>query len=481
MSVEPELLGFPEGISFALDETIALSMTDSTGKFVYVNDAFCILSKYSRDELLGKRHDMLNSDYHSEHFFQEVLQTIQSGAKWKGVIRNKAKDGSIYWVQDKIIPQIGKDGIPESYICISRDITELMFKEENLKISLNSLCSIATALNESSIIVILDPDGKITYANDHYCDISKYSKEELVGEKQSILNSGLHPESFFKNIWKVINQGKVWKGEIFKKAKDGSFYWIYSTIVPVQSSDGKIKNFVEISHDITSRKKSEEMLMRTEKLSVIGELAAGVAHEIRNPLTSLRGFARLLKENNTINRDMYLDIIIDEIERINHIVNDFMVLAKPYVAEFKEKKILPIVMQVISLLESECHLNNIQIHLIYQESFDEVTVLCDQHQLKQVFLNLIKNGIEAMPKGGDIHVSLTIDEENVCIDIKDNGLGMSEQMIKRIGEPFYSTKEQGTGLGLMVSFNIIQNHKGTINVTSQPDQGTNFRIQLPKS
>ncbi|OCA87724.1 hypothetical protein A8F94_07680 [Bacillus sp. FJAT-27225] len=480
MAVQPDFQSMPNDIMVALERTISLSVTDSTGMIVYVNEVFCNETKYQREELLGKNHTLLNSGHHSESFFKTLWATIRSGETWKGAIRNKAKDGSLYWVENEIVPQLGNDGLPETYICISRDITEYKLKEENMKISINSLCSVAKALNESSIIVILDPEGKITYANENYCGLSKYTMEELLGEEQSLLNSGLHPESFFRNIWNTINQGKVWKGEIFKKAKDGTYYWLYSTIVPVLGPDGEVLNFVEISHDITSRKKTEEMLMRTEKLSVIGELAAGVAHEIRNPLTSLRGFARLLKENHTTNRDMYLDIIMDEIERINHIVNDFMVLAKPYVVEFKKKELLPIIKHVVSLLESECHLNNIQIQLVTNGDMSGVTVFCDEHQLKQVFLNLIKNGMEAMPKGGNIVVLLSTDKENVYIDIKDNGLGMSEQMLNRLGEPFYSTKEQGTGLGLMVSFTIIHNHKGTIKATSELDKGTTFRIQMPK-
>lgn len=480
MDTEKAFHYFANDIKDALDESIIIAITNNNGTIIYVNEAFCEVSKYSKDELLGKDHNILNSGYHPKGFFQDLWKTIGSGKTWTGAIKNKAKDGCMYWVQTTIVPQLDESGKPYCYVSIRTDITEHKLTEENLKNTLKSLSDITYALDESSIVAVTDPKGLITYVNETFCEISKYTREELIGKDHRILNSSFHPKAFFTDLWNTIRQGKVWKGEIKNKAKDGSYYWVYTTIVPLLSEEGEIEQFVSIRNDITSRKKTEEVLIRTEKLSVIGELAAGVAHEIRNPLTSLKGFAKLLRDEDLTNKDMYLDIILDEIERINHIVSDFMTLAKPFVVEFKEKKFLPLVMHVISLLESECHLNNIQVNLLYFEDFDHITVYCDEHQLKQVFLNLMKNAIEAMPLGGDIDVTLSTEKNEIKLEIKDNGIGMSAQMLERLGEPFYSTKEQGTGLGLMVSKNIIQNHNGTMRVDSEPGVGTKFVIFLPQ-
>lgn len=342
----------------------------------------------------------------------------------------------------------------------------------------SNLRDIKAALDESSIVAMTNAQGIITYVNDKFEEISKYKKEEIIGKTHSILNSGYHSKLFFKNLWKTIGSGQVWKGEIRNKAKDGSYYWVDTTIVPFMNKKGKPYQYLAIRNDITEKKRTEEILNRQDKLAAVGQLAAGVAHEIRNPLTSMKGYAEFLLEDETDNqRREFMEIILDEINRVNHIVEDFMVLAKPKAVDLEEKNIIPIIKNVLSLLEFDARKKKVRMH--FEANKDIVQIECDEDRLKQVFLNFVKNGIEAMPNGGDIIVKVNVTDSQVQISIQDTGVGIPEDKLKKIGEPFYTTKKNGNGLGLMVSYKIIESHNGTVYIESELNKGTTFNIVLP--
>lgn len=241
---------------------------------------------------------------------------------------------------------------------------------------------------------------------------------------------------------------------------------------------GEITALISVSRDITSRNRMEELLRRSEKLTTVGQLAAGVAHEIRNPLTTLRGFLQLQQETNKLNH-RHLDLMLSELDRINLIVGEFLILAKPQAVHFQERDIRFILGDVISLLDSQAHLHGVE--FVLNASSDSAMVHCEENQLKQVFINLLKNGMEAMPNGGSIRIRLDHDEElnRVRIEIKDEGIGIPEEMMPKLGEPFFTNKESGTGLGLMVSQRIIQSHKGMMDIKSVMNKGTTVIIDLP--
>lgn len=348
---------------------------------------------------------------------------------------------------------------------------------EDLKITLKELADLRKALNEATIFSITDGYDRISYVNDKFCHLYKYTREELIGKKHDLFFSEFHPPSFFNHIWETLKNGEVWNGEILNKAKDGTKIWLDTTFVPFVDLNGEHYQHIAIQYDITERKKTEETLRKTEKLSMIGELAAGIAHEIRNPLTTIRGFVQLFTESG--NKREYSDTILDEIERINFIVNEFMVFAKPHTVYFNNCDVKSILISVIKFLEPEALLNNVIIE--YQFPSEEVVLNGEKNQLKQVCLNLIKNSIEAMPSGGKITISIETADHDILIKIKDEGVGMEEEQVKRLGEPFFTTKDDGNGLGLMVSYKIIQNHKGTLRVKSKPNQGTSFIIIFKNS
>ncbi|PGY14199.1 PAS domain S-box protein [Bacillus sp. AFS031507] len=465
-------------IKAALDASTIVAITNPVGTIIFVNDKFEEISKYKKEEIIGQNHRIINSGYHSKEFFKDLWRTIQAGQIWRGEIRNKAKDGTFYWVDTTIVPFLNKKGKPVQYIAIRSDISDRKKAEEHLKETIKENIDIKFALDQSSIVAFTDAKGIITSVNDKFCEISKYNREELLGKDHNILNSGYHSKDFFKNLWKTIGSGNVWKGEIRNKAKDGTYYWVDTTIVPFINGQGKPYQYLAIRNDITERKKTEEVLHRQDKLAAVGQLAAGVAHEIRNPLTSMKGYAEFLQlDEKDPERMEFLSIILDEIERVNTIVEDFMVLAKPKAVELEEKNVVPVIKNVVSLLEFEARKKNVL--LTFDCNHEIIQIECDENRLKQVFLNFIKNGIEAMPNGGELHVKTIIHDNNVQISIQDTGVGISKEKLKKLGEPFYTTKKNGNGLGLMVSFKIIESHNGKVFVESEPNKGTTFNILLP--
>jgi two-component system sporulation sensor kinase A len=228
--------------------------------------------------------------------------------------------------------------------------------------------------------------------------------------------------------------------------------------------------------DISERKHVEEMLRRSEKLSILGELAAGIAHEIRNPLTAMRGFTQLLSSTSDESKK-YCDFILPEIDRINFIVSEFLFLAKPQAMDLQANDPLVLLEDVIYFLESQANLNNVQIETTFEPDIPLVT--CGNNQLKQVFMNILKNAIESMPSGGTVHILAKAQHNDVVFTFTDQGDGIPEELIPSLGRPFFTTKEKGTGLGLMISARIIEAHQGKLAIRSEINKGTTVEISLP--
>lgn len=464
-------------IRYALDQSSIVAITDAEGIITYVNEKFIEISQYEEHELIGKSHSIINSGYHSQEFFADLWCTIKQGKTWNGEICNRAKDGEIYWVDTTIVPFM-KKGKPYQYISIRSDISRRKRAESDLRVSIKELEDMYYAINQSSIVAITDEKGIIVDVNDKFSEVSGYKRSELIGHTHQLVNSGYHSKEFFDDMWKTIQNRKVWNGEIRNRAKDGSYYWVDTTIVPFYTVEGKPFQFLALRYDITERKQTEEMLHRQDKLAAVGQLAAGVAHEIRNPLTSMKGYTEYLQlDEKDENRLEYLGIIMDEINRVNEIVEEFLELSKPQPLILETKNIVPIIQNVLSLTEFDARKKNVI--LFFDCYHEEILIRCDENRLKQVLLNFVINGIEAMPDGGEIKVVTELKEEKVHISIIDTGVGMPPDQLRRIGEPFFTTKKSGNGLGLMISFKIIESHLGRVFVESEVNKGTVFNIVLP--
>ncbi|WP_337035769.1 ATP-binding protein [Paenibacillus illinoisensis] len=326
-------------------------------------------------------------------------------------------------------------------------------------------------------IHITDLDGKVLRVNRAFEQLYGWRSREVENRRLKIIPPEAEEEMKQQHA-QLIEGLSITSNETIWMKKDGTRVEVSVSTAPVRDELGEITALISVSRDITSRNRMEELLRRSEKLTTVGQLAAGVAHEIRNPLTTLRGFLQLQQETNKLNH-RHLDLMLSELDRINLIVGEFLILAKPQAVHFQERDIRFILGDVISLLDSQAHLHGVE--FVLNASSDSAMVHCEENQLKQVFINLLKNGMEAMPNGGSIRIRLDHDEElnRVRIEIKDEGIGIPEEMMPKLGEPFFTNKESGTGLGLMVSQRIIQSHKGMMDIKSVMNKGTTVIIDLP--
>lgn len=224
------------------------------------------------------------------------------------------------------------------------------------------------------------------------------------------------------------------------------------------------------------KRQTEELLQRSDKLAAVGQLAAGVAHEIRNPLSVISGFIQLLKKDQ---KDFqHYDVMLKELKRIDQITTELLLLSKPQNLCLQTKKLNNIIQEVVTFLETQAKKNNI--YISFKRPAEEYFIKCDENQMKQVIINLIKNAGEAMPGGGNIIVELMQAGSYVKLQINDEGKGLPREALEKLGEPFYTTKEAGTGLGLMVSFKIVENHNGKMQFSSEVGKGTTVEVLIPK-
>lgn len=323
-------------------------------------------------------------------------------------------------------------------------------------------------------ICSFDRAGRFTKVNPAAERITGYSADELLDMSIEDLIEPAELEKWTKQFTLSL-EGITSTDEVTFRNKEGQIRILSVVYVPI-IIEQVIRGVYWIANDVTERKRAEELLIKSEKLSVVGQLAAGVAHEIRNPLTSLKGFVQLLQEKID-GYDTYLDIMVSELERINFIVSEFLVFAKPQRVHFQPKDLHQMLKNTVALLNTKAIMSNVEIKDEIQELLP--LVFCDENQIKQVFINVLNNSIEAMPEGGTIRLGGNCKDGQVTLSFSDEGVGISENRLTRIGEPFYTTKEKGTGLGLMASYKIMENHKGRIKITSEVNKGTIVHLRFP--
>ncbi|KKK37187.1 histidine kinase [Mesobacillus campisalis] len=346
--------------------------------------------------------------------------------------------------------------------------------EKKARASEESYKTLIDSLPES---VIIHRDYQIVFVNKAaVAMIGSASKDELIGKSIFLYADSEYEGRMRARIDQAIKlRGPLTNIEHRLKRLDGSKFFFEASSLAI-TLGGK-EAILTIGKDITERKQeTERLLQKSEKLALLGQMAAGIAHEIRNPLTSIKGFIQLFKSNSL--KGEYYDIVLAELERINEIVGEFLILAKPSAAVFMEHDIKVLIKDVVTLINTQSILNNVQIFVEFDR--DLPLVSCEANQFKQVILNLLKNAIEAMPEGGNIDVRVVRkDEGSISVQIIDQGIGIPQERIPTLGEPFYTTKEKGTGLGLMTCFKIIESHNGKLDINSRVNEGTTVEITLP--
>ncbi|USK32786.1 PAS domain S-box protein [Bacillus sp. F19] len=450
-----------EDMKFALDLSTIVAITDAKGKIKYVNDKFMEISKYTKEELIGIDHRIINSGYHSKEFMVNLWQTITQGKVWSGEIKNRAKDGTFYWVDTTIVPFLDKEGQPYQYLAIRKEVTEYKRVLEELERSMQELVDYKFALDESSIVAITDNRGKIRYVNDQFCIISKYAKEELIGQDHSIINSGYHPKEFFKNLWNTIGSGKVWKGEIQNRAKDGSIYWVDTTIVPFLNEKGKPYQYVAIRSEITERKRVEQELknMTTKILNVQEEERKSLSRNLHDGIGQ-----NLYSHLITINR-LSSEITHPLIEQMQKETAELIEEVREISWELR-----PSVLDDLGLLPAiRSFLNRYTEH--YKIAVKLECVLHRRLNMKTetTIYRVIQEALTNIRKYAEVDeavITIREIEDFVRVMIEDKGKGFEE-------------KKHASGVGMFSMEERARSVNGTLHIYSSPGKGTKVILEVP--
>ncbi|WP_291272105.1 ATP-binding protein [Geothrix sp.] len=364
--------------------------------------------------------------------------------------------------------------------------------------ALRELEDFKRALDEHAIVAVTDARGRITYVNEKFCDISKYSREELLGQDHRIINSGHHPKTFMTQLWKTILAGKIWKGEIRNKAKDGRFYWVDTTIVPFLDDDGKPARFVTIRADITQRKDAEDVLRQSQKLESLGVLAGGIAHDFNNLLTAILGNAnlgamQLPPESPAL---PYLNQVEQATLRAADLTRQLLAYAGKGRLQMIEVDLNRLVVEMTQLLTVSISKKAV---VRYDLAPGLPYLAADPSQIQQLVMNLVTNASEAIGEetsglitvrtgvqavdeathGGLLPGLPLADGTYVTLEVSDTGCGMTPEVRERIFDPFFTTKFTGRGLGLSAMLGILRSHHGSLKVYSELGRGTVFKLFLP--
>ncbi|MGG1576048.1 PAS domain-containing sensor histidine kinase [Fictibacillus sp. NRS-1165] len=449
-------------IKFALDESAIVAMTDKRGKITYVNQKFADISQYSIDELLGKDHRIINSGYHSKEFMRNLWQTISSGNVWRGVIKNRAKNGDFYWVDTTIVPFLSKDGQPYQYLAIRYEVTEHKKVVEQLKQSIQELMDVKFALDESSIVAITDKRGKITYVNDMFCEISKYRRDELIGRDHRIINSGYHSREFFGNLWKTISAGKVWKGEIRNKAKDGTYYWMYTTIIPFLNEEGEPFQYMAIRSEITEKKRVEhelQQMMRRildvqeeERKRLSRNLHDGVGQNLYSHLITINVLRSQLSHP-------LLDQMQKEASDLIEEVRDISWELRPSVLD--DLGLVPAIRSFLSR-----YIDNYGIDIDFNCSLPlQRLSIAIETTIYRVIQEALTN-VRKYAKVKQAAVSILTTGEKIKVIIRDDGQGFDNKQLQR-GVGLFSMEERARSVG------------GGLDIQSEIGRGTTVILELP--
>ena len=383
------------------------------------------------------------------------------------------------------------------FICILFTLSAVILYEHERKIYLrrldhqsSTLVQLRSAIDALALVSTSDRAGRITEVNDTLCRISGYVRTDLIGRSHNILKSGHHSPEFFAEMWRTIAAGNPWRGEICNRAKSGKVYWVDGTIVPIRDTDGKISEYLSIRYDITDRKETELRLLQAAKMASLGEMAGGIAHEINTPLAIIESRARhigrasqTIGTANSAQITEWSEIIFDTAERIAKIVRGLRDFSRDASNDrFELTRLSAIVDNALALCSEKFKERGVELRVDVPENAGSIE--CRAAQIEQVLLNLISNAIDAVESLPNAWVSLQVrpSGNEVLIAVSDCGKGIAQNIVDRIMEPFFTTKEvgKGTGLGLSISAGLLTSHQGSLTV-DRDCANTCFVVTLPRA
>ena len=457
------------------------------GKYRDCNQAFLKFIGVEKENIIGKTvYDIFPKDLADIYSEQDKKLFDEPGVRvFEAPVQNARGE-----IRDAIYNKASffdTNGNIEGIVAIIFDITERIKIEQELR-------KLSRAVEQSSTsIVITDVMGNIEYINQKFTEVSGYSKAEVIGNNPRFLKSNKTPETVYEKLWNTIQSGLEWSGTFCNKKKNGELFWESAVITPVKNSKGLISNFIAIKEDITEKKLLEEQLQQAQKLEAIGRLAGGIAHDFNNLLTVILGFSNFLitdvEEDNPIRHN--LEEINKAGVRAANLTRQLLVFSKKQIFDIKVLNLNDIISDLEKMLN---RILGEDITLEISLCSNLCNIKADPGQLEQILMNLSVNSRDAMPTGGFLTIkteNYTVNNDDfntslkpgeyVCLTVTDDGIGMSKETIKKIFEPFYTTKEsgKGTGLGLSTVYGIVKQIEGHISVSSDVNSETIFKIYFP--
>jgi PAS domain S-box-containing protein len=503
----------------------AIMMFDTEGYIINWSKGAEQVTGYTEDEVIGKHFSIFYTEEDIRKGEPEKsLQKIKEVGRLEYIGWRVRKDGSAYWANIVFTVLRNDKGEIIGYGKVINDLTKQVKTDEKIK-QLNKeletrlqqtqteVSDYKHALDESAIVAITDQKGIIKHVNNNFCKISKYSKEELIGQDHRIINSGYHSKEFIRNLWVTIANGKIWRGELRNKAKDGTIYWVDTTIVPFLNEEAKPYQYLAIRSDITQRKLAEEQLLKInedlenkvkertleltyalEKEKELNEMKSRfvsiASHEFRTPLSAILSSTSLvdhyINPDQEEKRKKHIDRIKSSVRNLTSILDDFLSLEKleqgkveAHSSEFNLKEFID---DVIDEMDGMVKRKQQKVNFNYD---GDEEVYQDKKILRNVLLNLLSNAVKYSPEGKEIHVSTVVKDGKVSVAIRDEGIGIPADAQKNMFDKFFRAKNatniQGTGLGLNIVKRYVELLDGTISFTSKENIGTSFTVEFPKN
>ena len=449
-------------------------------RFIQVNDRVCDITGYTREELVSQKNDILylNNDEYKRVSQEEAAQIIIRGiSKLETVWKHKS--GRNLNIQISSSP-LDMTDFSRGLVCRIQDITIEKQKEKERE-------SLISAINQSQdSVIVTDNRGDIIYINPAYEEFTGYSASEILHQNLKDLTNRNLNEQICTELWETVSNGKNWFGRVENRKKDGSTYTEEASFSPVKDSDGNITNFVGVKRDITEKLEMEkenasleDLYHQAQKEESIGRLAGGVAHDLNNLLSPILGYSELLMHDPDLDetKQNRINQIFEAGERARKLVKQLLTFSRKQNLEFQPVNLNTIINEFERLLSRTIR-ENIVIRIETEPGLPLINA--DSGKLEQIIMNLAVNAQDAMPRGGSLTIRTKKEDDCVILTITDTGCGIEKENQNKIFEPYFSTKgDKGTGLGLANVKSIVKQHKGWIQVSSEPDKGTEFTILLP--
>jgi len=459
---------------------------DAKGRVRLCNGKIEQLSGMKRDDIIGRRGlDILYPENGSntrqqlfDAFIASALEHKQPNSFIGNIPDRSGDERTFCW---NITPILSDTAQVEGVLLLGNDLTEIDGRATSVRNKDDMLRNIISSIKDYALFAT-NVEGKITYYAMGSTSLFGWGREEIIFRDSSVFYKTQEASSKLAFALEEVRRKGECEIEIEMVKKDGEALPVLLSINKLADTEGKLRGYIFIAKDITERKNMEYHLVQSEKLIAMGQLTAGLAHEINNPLFVISGRLDLLLEQKGIgkNQRQELGIIREQTDRIRVLVDRFLRFSR------KSSSLKPDEIDINKLIENvlpllsyhELHTKDITIRKGFAEGLPKVRV--DINQLQEVFINLFLNAFQAMPDGGTLDIKTrNLDGNSVEIRISDSGYGISPENIKKIFTPFFTTKNEGTGLGLPICYNIIRNHNGTIDLKSEVGKGTTFIIKLP--